>query len=261
MSKKTIQGSTKLGETIRSRRQELKLTREEAAAKAGVGIKSWCRYESGESIRGDKAKGICKALNWHTFPDTDNTTEPEFDIEKYKSHEAWSPFLCEQFGEAVAISFAIGSDIVLDHIEEDLNELSTLPKESHIGEISYSMLKDALPEQFLMRYDYNFLYELKATVIHLIHSAASGRAVIAHSVIEELAIYLFMTEASALLECLSIEMDSVGAEGLDMIDDWAFELFGDMDIVTFLFSNHFLTKENSYHFDNWSNNQFYMEEL
>ena len=51
MSQKSIKGTSKLGEAIKSRRQELGLTIEEAATKAGVGIKTWCRYESGESIR------------------------------------------------------------------------------------------------------------------------------------------------------------------------------------------------------------------
>ncbi len=34
----------------------------EAASRAGVGTKTWYRYESGASIRSDKVKGICKAL-------------------------------------------------------------------------------------------------------------------------------------------------------------------------------------------------------
>ena len=62
ISQKSIKGTHKLGEAIWSRRQELGLTIEEAAFKAGVAVKSWCRYELGESILKDKAKGICKAL-------------------------------------------------------------------------------------------------------------------------------------------------------------------------------------------------------
>ena len=44
------------------------LTIEEAASRAGVGTKTWCRYEAGESIRSDKCKGVCKALNWLSLP-------------------------------------------------------------------------------------------------------------------------------------------------------------------------------------------------
>lgn len=52
---------------IKTRRNELDLTIEEAVFLAGVGIKTWCRYEAGGSIRADKFKGICKTLNWRNF--------------------------------------------------------------------------------------------------------------------------------------------------------------------------------------------------
>ena len=142
MSQKTIKGTVKLGESIKSRRQELGLTIEEAATKAGVGTKSWCRYEAGESIRGDKAKGICKVLNWHAFPGEDDSDDLEFNIDEYRNHAAWSTYLCEQFGEVAAVSFVIGSDILLDYIEEDLNGLASMPKGSHIGQLPISMIKD-----------------------------------------------------------------------------------------------------------------------
>ena len=164
MSKRTIEGTPVLGETIKSRRLELGLTIEEAASKANVGTKSWCRYESGESIRSDKVKGICKALNWLAFPNQDLDEENIFNLEEYLNHDAWSQYLCERYGEAVAIAFAIGSDIILDHIKEDLSNIATLPRYSHLGQLRFSMIGDELPEQFLTRYDYEFLYQLKTTV-------------------------------------------------------------------------------------------------
>ena len=54
MAQKTIQGSKTLASQIKSRRNELGLTIEESASRAGVGTKTWCRYEAGESIRKDK---------------------------------------------------------------------------------------------------------------------------------------------------------------------------------------------------------------
>ena len=68
MTQKTIQGNADLAKQIRLRRSELGLTIEEAASRAGVGTKTWCRYEAGESIRSDKCKGVCKALNWLSLP-------------------------------------------------------------------------------------------------------------------------------------------------------------------------------------------------
>ena len=43
MSQKIIPGSRELAQQIRRRRQELGLTIEEAATRADVGIKTWCR--------------------------------------------------------------------------------------------------------------------------------------------------------------------------------------------------------------------------
>jgi len=259
MSQKVIKGSTKLSETIRSRRIELGLTIEEAASRASVGTKTWCRYEAGESIRQDKAKGICKALNWNRLPNDDNENDIEFNIDEYKKHEAWSENISECFGEAAAISFAIGSDILLDDVEEDLSEISKLPKGSHIGQLTVSMIKDMLPEQFLMKYDYDFLYSLKMCIIRLRRMASNNVNFVAHSVMEELAMYLIVESAEFLMEAISAEMEAYGIEDVDMWKDWIFDLFGDMDIITCLYSDFYLTRENIYHFDHWMEEQFYCQ--
>lgn len=259
MSQKTIKGSHKLGEAIKNRRQELNLTIEEAASRAGVGTKSWCRYESGESIRSDKVRGILKALNWPTFPGENDMDENAFDIDYYRKHEAWSPYICKQFGECAALSFVIGSELLFDCINQDLEELSTLPKGSHIGQLSISMLKDSLPKQFLMRYDYEFLYQLRATVLQLTQIEAQKERFAAHTVMEELIIYMFMKEASAFMECVSLDLDSIGIDCSEDIDEWTFDIFGDDDVEYCLYSNTYLTKDNIYHFDHWSEEQFYIE--
>lgn len=258
MSQKSIKGTSKLGEAIKSRRQELGLTIEEAATKAGVGIKTWCRYESGESIRSDKAKGICKALNWRTLSNENDSNNAEFNLEEYQNKDAWSQYLCDQFGEAVAISFAIGSDILLDYINEDLDEIARMPRGSHLGQLSVSMMKDILPEQFLMLYDYDFLYRLKVEVLKLMGIAESGNPIIAHSVLQELAIYLFSEESSFSMEVMLSEMDCNDLDGLDMLGNWPFDLFDDMDIITCLYSQNYLTEDNPYHFDHWTEEQFHM---
>lgn len=258
MSQKVIKGTSKLAEAIRNRRQELGLTIEEAASRAGVGTKTWCRYETGESIRCDKAKGVCKALNWHAIPSESDDDYMEFDLDEYKNHEAWSKFLCDRFGEAAAISFAIGSDIVLDYLKEDLNELSKMPRGTHVGQLPVSMMKDILPYQFLMRYDYEFVYQFKITVEKLRRIARYSDHFLAHSVMQELAVYLFMEESKFLMECMNPEIEACGVSGLDMRDEWAFDLFEDMDVVTCLYSGYYLTPDHIYHFDHWAEYQFHM---
>ena len=91
MARKSISGNETLAKQIKDRRIELHLTIEEAATRAGVGTKTWCRYEAGESIRIDKCKGICKALNWRGLPDNQNEKTPSL-VEEYKTHEACAMF-------------------------------------------------------------------------------------------------------------------------------------------------------------------------
>ena len=52
----------------------------------------------------------------------------------------------------------------IDHIKEDMSELASMPAGSHIGQLNMSWLYGDLPEQFLTRYDYDFLYQLKCTI-------------------------------------------------------------------------------------------------
>ena len=40
-------------------------------------------------------------------------------------------------------------------------------------------------------------------------------------------------------------------------DEWIFDVFGDMDLITFLFSNQYLPNGHPYHFSRWTEDQFY----
>ena len=253
MALHTIQGSAELARKIRQRRLELGLTIEEAALRAGVGMKTWNRYEAGESIRQDKFKGVCKAMNWQGLSEKEDD-DSMISIDKYRSHKAWSVFLEESFGEIAAMSFAIGSDILSDHIEEDLHELSVMPKGSHIGQINISWLSEHLPEPFRMYYDYDFLYLMKCTLDDLVMRANAGRDMTAHSVLEELIIYLCNEEAESLLEFYDNYENWIK-------DDWVFDLFDDSDLLMFLYSNWYLETDHPYHFSNWKISQFYTNSI
>lgn len=254
MSLKTLQGNQKLANQIKLRRTELNLTIEEAAKKAGVGTKTWYRYETGASIRKDKCKGICKALNWHTLP----TDAPDIDniisYDEYKSHEAWSSYLADNFGEQAATSFAVGSDILIDSLEDDLSELSQMPIGTHIGQINCSLIKDYLPQQFLMKYDYNFIYLLHSTVLNYRSVAHAGQQIIAHSVLEELALYLIVEHSRFYIESIILNDETTDDSEFT---EWLFDILGDMDIITCLYSGYYLPEDHLYHFNHWLDNQFY----
>lgn len=253
MAQRTIQGSTELSRRIKSRRRNLGLTIEEAASRAGVGTKTWSRYEAGGSIRNDKCKGICRALNWRNFPDSDS--ESTCLQKEHKAYKAWSQFLEKNYGTWAALSFAIGSDMLLDYIKQDLSDLSSMPNGSHIGQLSASFIKDELPAQFLMRYDYDFIYHTKCELEKLRATAKDGGVMTAHSVMEELLFYLCNEEAKTFVELCHEDYEPDG-EAIDIDEYWVFDLFDDMDIITYLYTNIFLPENHPYHFTHWGDQQF-----
>lgn len=260
MTQKSIQGNQQLAKKIKLRRNELNLTIEEAALRAGVGTKTWSRYEAGEAIRKDKCKGICKALNWRSFPDNESNAAKKSLVEEYQNHEAWSQFLAENFGLGAALAFAAGSDILLDSIEQDISDLASMPSKTHIGQLNTSFICEELPPQFLMRYDYDFLYHMKCVLLQLRSRAKRGMPMTAHSIMEELIIYLCNEEAHAFIEIGTGADTFIDSEYLDNSEDWVFDMFDDMDIITFLYSNHYLDENHPFHFDYWNDQQFYMND-
>lgn len=254
MSARSVQGSAELGKKIRLRRNELGFTIEEAAAKAGVGAKTWSRYETGCSIRQDKVAYICQTLHWKRLPGEEGQTG--FDIGQYKSSPAWSQTLADTWGDAAAVSFVIGSDILLDYIRQDLEALSAMPKGSHIGELEISWLDMGLPQQFLMEYDYDFLYYLQTVLLRLRMRVAQEEPITIRTVAEEVLLCLAVEESRFLMEEF---LPKIQVEEEEKWDSWPFDLCDDMDVVTFLYSGSYITEENPYHFTHWREEQFHCD--
>lgn len=254
MSNKAFNGSTELGNKIRQRRNELGYTIETAASKAGIGTKTWSRYEAGGSIRSDKILNICKVLNWNKIPCVEDD-EIEFSISEYKNNELWSTFIADNYGDTAAISFIIGSDILLDYIKYDLEGLSCRPKGAHVGELDISWSKDELPPQFLTGYNYDFLYYLKTILLKYRNFAVHNIPIIAHTVAEEIVLYSIVEESKFLMESVIPQL----CPDEDDWEDWIFDLLGDGDLVTFLYSDFYLDKHHPYHFNNWEKEQFYCD--
>lgn len=209
-------------------------------------------------IRIDKCKGICRALNWIVFPESDAKTYETISVQEYKTHEAWSPFLENTYGARAAMAFAAGSDILSDHINEDLAELVSMPAGSHLGRLSVSWLCSDLPKQFVMHYDYDFLYRMKCTLQNMRTRAKYGYPMTAHSVMEKLLLYLCNEEASMLIELNDeinrFEDDDTASE------EWVFDLLGDSYILSWLYADMYLDAEHPYHFFHWNDQQFYTEQ-
>lgn len=248
MANKSIKGSEELAKKIKLRRNELGITIEEAAKRAGVGTKTWCRYEAGGSIREDKYRGVCKALNWLDILEEKDVEQ--FSIAEYRKSNMWSDYIEQNYGKIAAASLTIGSDLLYDFVKEDLESISRMPRYSHIGELKTSFLKSLLPQQFIVRYDYEFLYSLYVTIYKIRRNLQMNSKIVARSVLEELAIYMMVEESRMLMEISDLKLE-------DGWEDWVFDLFEDMDIITFLYSNMFLTEEDTYYFDYWLKQQFW----
>ena len=199
----------------------------------------------------------------------------EIDLSEYKALKGWSAFLEDNFGTLSAILFAAGSDLLLDALEHEMHELSRMPIRSHVGQINSSVLKDNLPQQFMTRYDYEFLYKFRSKLIDMRMRAMDGLSIIAHSVAQELIIYIsnemgkiatesdenvkkLITNHKLIYDKLSFEMDDEDLDEMKFYDeDWVFTLFGDADILSELYSGRAVAKGNSYHIKHWFEEQFF----
>jgi hypothetical protein len=81
----------------------------------------------------------------------------------------------------------------------------------------------------------------------------------AHSILEELIIYLCNEEAQAFIEVGAGADGIIDNEYLDNIENWVFDMFDDMDIITFLYSNKYLSKDYPFYFEHWDDLQSYMD--
>ena len=165
----------------------------------------------------------------------------------------------DNYGVGAAVAFAAGSDILLDYIKQDQSNLAAMPAGSHIGQLASSLISEELPPQFLPRCDYDFLYQMKCALLQLRWRAKHDLPMTAHSILEELIIYLCNEEAQTFIEIGAGADDLIDSEHLDNSEDWVFDLFDDMDIITFLYSDEYLAEDHPFHFKRWSEQQFYMD--
>ncbi len=90
-----------------------------------------------------------------------------------------------------------------------------------------------------MQYPYEFLYWMECTLLKMRERARIGADLTAHSITEELILCLCCEEAESLMERNGEE---------DAPKEWVFDLFGDMDRISFLYSHVNLEEDHFYHF-------------
>ncbi|HFU4123008.1 TPA: hypothetical protein ACGO7R_000923 [Streptococcus suis] len=87
--------------------------------------------------------------------------------------------------------------------------------------------------------------------------ARTGTELIAHTVLEELCLYLIMKESTIIMASIAKQLSEEELDEFISPNTWAFDLFDDMDVYTFLYSDFYLDAQNSYHFSHWLDKQFY----
>ena len=144
-----------LAARITARREELGLTPELAAAHAGTGVSTWTKYERTGRIGRHKIAAVCRALYWSDLDGTpgDFVDQPE--------RPAWSRALALRLGDDAAIAYADASDELIAASEHDLDLLGELAAGTHLGVLPGSQLRPLLPDRALVRYDYEFVIELR----------------------------------------------------------------------------------------------------
>lgn len=255
----TIKSSPALGRQIKNRREKLGMSIEEAAVKSQVSNKTWSRYESGESIRGDKLPHLLRTLRWKELPIDDEDVEKSILDGVDETHAAWSEHLATTYGRKTAACFAVASDLLMDQVKDDLFYLSDQPAGTHLGQIGSSWIAEDLPPQFYIRYDYDFVFALLQTIRSLRHFAKAGRVIQAHTVMGELVLYLIELQIDVLRD----EIPGLDEMLLDEIPEgFLGELTDDADFAYFCYSPiALIPASHPYHFDNWLKPQFWIQSI
>jgi len=66
-----------------------------------------------------------------------------------------------------------------------------------------------------------------------------------------------MEESKFLMESIIPYLQPANKNAYYNWESWPFDLFADMDIVTFLYSDYYLEQNHPYHFEHWREEQFY----
>lgn len=162
MPPKTIELTVEQAASIRARREERGLTIEAAARAGGVGSETWRRWEGGSAVRLDKLPGLLKVLRISTL-DQLMESKAEGSRIDLRGDVAKLPASLRDLGEIAAV-FMAGLEILSDSVNNDIEELATMPRGSHVGQLSISMLLEHLPDRWTTRYDHEFCWRLKSSL-------------------------------------------------------------------------------------------------
>lgn len=198
-------------------------------------------------------------------------------LDEARSEGCWPARLEKELGFAVAYSLQTGLQILHDYIRDDLAKLHDMPAGTHIGELEYSMTEGYLPNQFLMKYDYDFLFRLNRIIERKMAYVEDLGRRDAHRVIDEIIFRAVNNIANSSIDDLLKEQPELKAIFCPECDDeeemeteedecvpisyydWVYDtMFDDADVDMLFIEGFYFTEDDNYHFSHWFEDQFWM---
>jgi len=177
---------------------------------------------------------------------------PEWDYIPTDLAAGYSPRLVGMLGEKAARCFAVGAFLYDQSLAEDLDSLKELPRGTHLGELEDTHIGTTLPNLWLTRYDYEFVFQMRRSA-QLLCLRLTGE--------EELAddgpLVRSMAEALALHDVYDLGC-TVGAAARGVLvdqgtwEEWVDALSGpDRPARRAIFTMMIPPADSPEHFDNW----------
>lgn len=189
------------------------------------------------------------------FDDDDDDDDDLDDDDDDEDDEdmSWLDRIRLEYSDAAAQTFQRGVALLNQYIKEDMALLSKMPKGTHIGQIQEDsrFLAYFFPKQFLTDCTYEVLYAMQCALERFDALAVRLPQIYAHTVLEEVVLYLAMKAGSQPLK-------KVRNADAWLDEEWLYDTFGDEDVVTCLFSGSYINEDNVYHFSHWTEEVFWM---
>ncbi|MDU0349085.1 helix-turn-helix transcriptional regulator [Actinomyces sp. MRS3W] len=278
-----------IAEAMRARREELGLSVREVAARAGVSEQTWRNYEAGRTqVRGDKQIGVWEALAWEPPTAWDGLadlaamlqgggpmSEDLGDLEDYLGSmeeeaaqaaadlpipdwddiptvlsEVYSPRLARMLGEDAARCFALGTFLFDMSVAEDLEGLAELPRGTHLGQLDETHIGTTLPQLWLTRYDYEFVFQLRGTArdlsLRLVGAVPAANEPLVRNVADALVLHDIFNLGGVIADSRGADIDEARWEG------WVDALSGrDQPAHALIAMGLVPPADAPEHFDNW----------
>jgi len=175
---------------------------------------------------------------------------PDWDDIPTVLSEVYSPRLARTLGEEAARCFALGAFLFDMSVAEDLENLAQLPRGAHLGQLDETHIGSTLPQLWLTRYDYEFVFQLRGTARDMALRLTDGGPAVGEPLVRNLADVLVLHD---IFNLGGVIADSRGADiDEDRWEGWVDALSGPDQPTHALIAMGLIPPADApEHFDNW----------